>query len=431
MAFVRDRIKAGAESSERVPADVGRVVIIGGGAAGLACAHELRKLGHRGAITMLSADGDAPCDRPNLSKDYLAGTAPAEWLPLRSDDWYKANGIDLRLGVEVDRVDPVERRILTAARERIDYDRLLLATGSEPNRLRSPGFDGDTVFTLRSMSDAATIGAAAKPGARAVIVGSSFLGLEAAAALRQRGVEVTIVSPEHVPFERTFGAEVGRTLQRLHERNGVRFRLGTVAASYDGRTVKLANGTSADADFALVAIGVRPRVRLAEAMGIRSEGGVPVNAHLETCHPGVFAAGDIAAYPDPRTGEPVRIEHWVTAERQGQVAAANMLGHRRRFDAVPFFWTEQFGVALRYVGHAPGWDKVEIDGDIDVGDFIARYSLDGEHRASVASGRDLAILEDERLFERRNVQALSTCREPRRTDDIESGATRAEASGGV
>ncbi|HEX8840934.1 MAG TPA: FAD-dependent oxidoreductase [Sphingomicrobium sp.] len=418
-AFVRSRMDAAPGPGGAAPAEVERVVIVGGGAAGLACASELRRLGYAGAITMVSADNDPPCDRPNLSKDYLAGTAPEEWLPLRPADWYEQNRIELRLGAEVQRIDAAERRVHLGGAE-LPYDRLLLATGSEPNRLREPGFDADNVFTLRSLTDATAIAEQAKAGGRAAIVGSSFIGMEAAAALRKRGVEVTVVAPEHVPFERVFGAEIGGWLQRLHEKNGVRFHLGTVASSLEGRQLKLANGESVEADFVLVGIGVRPRAELAQAAGIPADGAVPVDAFLETSLRGVFAAGDIAAYPDALTGEPVRIEHWVHAERQGQIAAANMLGQRKRFDAVPFFWTEQFGVALRYVGHASSWDRVEVDGDIEGGDFIARYYEGGDHRASAAVGRDLEILEDERGFERMIADKSAKSGEPRETAGIES-----------
>jgi NADPH-dependent 2,4-dienoyl-CoA reductase/sulfur reductase-like enzyme/nitrite reductase/ring-hydroxylating ferredoxin subunit len=424
--FVRDKLEASVERREAAPTGIERVLIIGGGAAGVACANELRRLGYAGAVTMLSADRDPPVDRPNLSKDYLAGTMPSEWLPLRSSQWYADNGVDLRLGVEATRIDAVRRHVHTASGEELPYDRLLIATGSEPNRLRAPGFDRSNVFTLRSLADAAAIAAQAKAGARAVVVGSSFIGLEAAAALRQRDVAVAIVAPEHVPFERAFGTEVGTWLKQLHERNDVRFHLGTVGQSFDGTRMKLANGISIDADFVLVGIGVRPRVRLAESLAMPTDGGVPVDAYLETSEPCIFAAGDIAAFPDLVTGEPTRIEHWVTAERQGQVAAANMLGRRLRFEAVPFFWTEQYGTALRYVGHAPAWDEVRIDGDIDSGDFIARYFTEGEHRASAAVGRDVAILEDEKRFE----QEVASRREPAVSAGIQSSATSVEASHG-
>ena len=398
--FVREPIAAASSDRRRASPGVERVVIVGGGAAGLACAQELRQLGYRGAIAMLSAERDAPCDRPNLSKDYLAGTAPAEWLPLRGEGWYSEQRVELRLGCEVRRIDPAGRRVHGAAGEAFDYDRLLIATGSEPNRLRGRAFDGGKPLTLRSIEDAAAVSALARAGARAAVVGASFIGMEAAAALRQRGLEVTVVAPEAVPFERLFGTEVGRWFRQLHERHGVRFELGAEVAGIEPGAVRLADGRAVAADLVLLGIGVRPRIDLAEAAGLAlAGGGVRVDRYLETSQPGIFAAGDVAAYPDPLTGEPLRIEHWVVAERQGQVAAANMLGEQRPFEAVPFFWTEQFGVALRSVGHAAAWDRVEIDGAVASGDFIARYFDRGRHVASAAVGRDLAILEDERRLE--------------------------------
>ena len=407
--FVRARLDALAPTIRSSSSDVRRIVIVGGGGAGLACAHELRRLGFAGNVTILSSECDAPCDRPNLSKDYLAGTAPEEWLPLRSGDWYDDNHIDLRVSVEVQRIDAANHRVNTTSGD-LSFDRLLVATGSEPNRLSGTGFDAENIFTLRSIRDASAIAALAKPGARAAIIGSSFIGLEAAAALRQRKVEVTVISPEHVPFECVFGAEIGTWLQRLHERNGVNFHLGTVAACFQAGALQLANGAMVNIDFALVGVGVRPRVSLADAAGIPSEGGVPVNEFLETPLAGIYAAGDVAAYPDPLSGERVRIEHWVTAQRQGQIAAANMLGEGRRYDAVPFFWTEQYGVALRYVGHAARWDHVEVDGQPGSGDFIARYYEQGAHRASAAVGRDATILEDERIFEEMIAKSRSRTR---------------------
>lgn len=398
--FVREKLPFQAPPARK--SAVGNVVIAGAGAAGLACASELRALGFSGAITMLSEEADPPCDRPNLSKDYLAGAAPEEWIPLRSDAWYAEHSIELRLGTRVLRLDAERRTIHTEGGEDIAFDRLLLATGSEPNRLSAPGFDRSGVLTLRSLADARAVVGRARPGARAVVIGSSFIGLEAAAALRARGVEVDIVSLEKVPFERAFGAEVAAYFQQLHEANGVRFHLGTVASSFDGRSVRLVSGGCIAADFVLVGVGARPRTELARSAGLAIEDGVRVDAFLETSAGGIYCAGDLAAYPDPLTGERIRIQHWVTAQRQGQAAAANMLGLETRFAAVPFFWTEQYGVALRHVGHSSDWDEVAIDGDVAAGDFIARYFERGEHRASAAVGRDLEILEDERRFEQRS-----------------------------
>jgi NADPH-dependent 2,4-dienoyl-CoA reductase/sulfur reductase-like enzyme/nitrite reductase/ring-hydroxylating ferredoxin subunit len=397
-AFVRTKLDEPPPARATPDPEVRSVVIVGGGAAGLACANELRALGYSGAITMLSADGDPPCDRPNLSKDYLAGNAPEEWIPLRSGDWYADQAIDLRLDCEVVAIDTNARRVRTAAGDEFGFDRLLLATGSDARRLPSPDFDRDNVFTLRSLADARALIAAAQEGTRAAIVGSSFIGLETAAALRARGVEVDVVAPEAVPFAGVLGPEVGGFLQRLHERKGVRFHLGQAVAGFDGLALATESGERIAADFVIVGIGAAPRLDLARSAGFAMDHGVVVDSAMRTSAPGIFAAGDIALFPDPATGEPVWIEHWVVAERHGQVAAANMLGIARAFDSTPFFWTEQHGVTVRYSGHARRWDEVRIDGDLDGGRFAARYLEKGVHRATATVGCDMENLMDARAL---------------------------------
>jgi NADPH-dependent 2,4-dienoyl-CoA reductase/sulfur reductase-like enzyme/nitrite reductase/ring-hydroxylating ferredoxin subunit len=399
-AFVRGKLEAEPAPS-RPSGDGLRIVIIGGGAAGLACALELRRLGFSGDVTMLSADADPPCDRPNLSKDYLAGDMPEEWLWLRGDDWYADNRIDLRLSTEVTRIDAGARTVHGESGEQWPFDRLLIATGAEPNHLKLPGFDAANVFRLRSVADTRAIAEQAHPGARVAIIGASFIALEAAASLRHRGVEVDIVSVEEIPLEHVFGTDLGRQLQALHERNGVRFHLSSVVTGFDGHTVELGGGEGIAADFVLVAIGVRPRTALAESAGARVDNGVLVDSFLESSVPGIYAAGDIARYPDHFSGEAVRIEHWVVAERQGEIAAANMLGDRRRFESAPFFWTEQYGVALRYVGRSSGWDAVTVEGNVESGSLVARYFTGGEHCATATIGRDRDNLEDELALEAR------------------------------
>jgi len=400
-AYVSYKLKPQPDEAPEVETDVSRVVIIGGGAAGLACANELRRLGYSGEIVMLSADRDPPCDRPNLSKDFLAGTAPEEWLPLRTGEWYSDNRVDLRLSTEVTRIDPAARTVHCASGENLAYDRLLIATGSEPNRLAVPGFDAENVFTLRSIADARAIAERAKEGARAVIIGASFIAMEAAAALRSRKVEVDIVSVEHVPFDRVFGIALGEHIKKIHEKNGVRFHLGCVASGFDGSAITTTARERIDADFVVVGIGVQPRLHLARIAGAELDNGVVVDATMQTSVAGIYAAGDIAAYPDPITGGRMRIEHWVVAERQGEVAAANMIGQARHFDSAPFFWSEQFGTPIRYVGHASEWDQVIVDGDIDSGSFAIRYFNNGVHCATATIGRDVDNLEDELALESR------------------------------
>ena len=396
-AFVRRKLDP--EPRPRIASDVRNIVIVGGGAAGLACAHELRRLGFTGSVTMLSADSDPPCDRPNLSKDYLAGTAPEEWLWLRGDDWYRDMHVDLRLSTEVSRVDAAARTVHCASGESFPFDRLLIATGAEPNRLNVPGFDGPNVHTLRTVADARAIAAQAKPGARAVIIGASFIALETAAALRQRSVDVDVVSVEEVPLVHVFGQELGRDIQALHEANGVRFHLSAVVHGFDGQAVGLADGERIEADFVIAGIGVRPRTAVAESAGLALDNGVMVDAFMESSVPGIYAAGDIASYPEPISGTRARIEHWVVAERQGEVVAANMLGEHKAFESAPFFWTEQYGVPIRYVGRASGWDAVTCEGDFESGSFAARYFVDGSHCATATVGRDRENLEDELRLE--------------------------------
>jgi len=398
-AFVRSKIEKDEAAVESANPDIRNIVIVGGGVSGLGCAHELRRLGFTGEVTILSADPDAPCDRPNLSKDYLAGNMPEEWVWLRSDDWYAENRINLRLSTEVTRIDAATRRVHTSSGEVLPFDRLLIATGGEPNRLSESGFDAPNVFTLRTVADARAIAEHARKGARAVVIGASFIGLEAAAALRHRQVEIDLVSVEEVPLEHVFGAEVGRELQKLHERNGVRFHLSAVVEEFDGRTVRLKGGETLEADFVVVGIGVKPRTALADRAGAKTDHGVLVDQFLETSVPGIYAAGDIASYPNAITGSRTRIEHFVVAERQGQVAAANMLGQRKSFDSAPFFWTEQYGVSIRYVGRASGWDAATCEGDFGTGSLIARYFSDGTHCATATIGRDKINLEDELSLE--------------------------------
>lgn len=377
----------------------GRIVIVGGGAAGFAAAEMLRRQDYRGSIVMLSSDAAAPVDRPNLSKDYLAGSAPEDWLPLRPDDFYQEAKIDLRINTEATSIDTKARHVVTSGGETIPYDRLLLATGAEPVRLQIPGIDQPHVHVLRSLADSRAIIARTEGARRAVVIGASFIGLEAAASLRARDIEVHVVGLEQRPMERVLGPELGDFVRALHEEHGVIFHLGDTVTAIDGKRATLKSGGVIEADIVVVGVGVRPRLGLAENAGLAIDRGVTVDAYLETSVPGIYAAGDIARWPDPHSGENIRVEHWVVAERQGQTAARNMLGHRERFDAVPFFWSQHYDVPINYVGHAEKWDEIAVDGDIAGRDCLLRYKRGGRVLAVASIYRDVASLDAELAME--------------------------------
>src|SRR5215469_1029908 len=305
--------KAPAKSA-RTPENI---VIVGGGAASNAAAEMLRREGFSGGVTVISADEAVPYDRPNLSKDFLAGAAKEEWIPLRSLDFYHEREIDLLLNTQVAAIDPAQKKVILADGDGRKFDALLLATGAEPVRLKVPGADLPHVCYLRSLSDCRAIIGKAAGAKRVVLVGASFIAMEAAASLIQRKLQVHVVAPEAVPMEKTLGPQVGEYLRALHERK-----------------VTLKDSQPIEADLIVVGIGVKPLTDLAERAGIKTDNGVSVNEYLETSIPRIFGAGDIARWPDPRTGDSIRVEHWVVAERQGQTAAKNMLGRRQRFDTV-------------------------------------------------------------------------------------------------
>jgi NADPH-dependent 2,4-dienoyl-CoA reductase/sulfur reductase-like enzyme/nitrite reductase/ring-hydroxylating ferredoxin subunit len=399
---VRVKSKAGPGPARKVNShpDIRRIVIVGGGAAGFAAAEMLRRRGFDGDVTMLSNDADAPVDRPNLSKDYLAGSAPEEWLPLQPDDFYKDKGIGLRLNTEVAAIDPAGRRVTLKTGDAVPYDRLLLATGAEPVRLEIPGATAENLLTLRSVADCKRIIGRLDGAQRVVVLGASFIGLEVAASLRTRGLEVHVVAPDKRPMERVLGPGIGDAVRAIHEQNGVVFHLEDTVAHVNGCTVTLKSGATLDADFIVAGVGVRPRTALAEQAGLKVDRGVIVDAHLQTSAPGIFAAGDIARWPDRHSGQSIRVEHWVVAERMGQTAAVNLLGEQEAFNAVPFFWSQHYDMAINYVGHAEHWDEIDVQGDIAARDCVVKYRL-GHRTLAVASiGRDMASLCAELALER-------------------------------
>ena len=368
------------------------IVIVGGGAAGFAAAEMLRRQKYDGNIVMLSSDDAAPVDRPNLSKDYLAGTAPEEWVPLRDSAYYRDNKIDLRLNAQVAQIERKARQVTLANGDNIAYDKLLLATGAEPIRLPIPGFDAPIVHTLRSLDDCRKIIAMSRDARRAVVIGASFIGLEAAASLIARKIEVHVVAPEKVPMERILGPQLGAFVRQLHEMKGVRFHLEDSVTAIEAKKIKLKSGGELQADLVVAGVGVRPRLELAEKAGLTLDKGVKVDAYLQTSDPNIFAAGDIARWPDPHSGADIRVEHWVVAERQGQTAALNMLVLKDKFDQVPFFWSQHYDVPINYVGHAESFDEVAVDGDVSAKDCVVRLKNKGRTLAVASIYRDVDSL---------------------------------------
>lgn len=380
------------------------VVIVGAGAVGDAAAEMLRRQGYDGPITIISKDDDGvPVDRPNLSKDYLDGSAPEAWIPLRGAEWYAEQKITLMPKAEVTKLDPAAHTV-TAGGKTVAYGALLLATGATPIRLDLPGANLPHVALLRSLGDSRALIEKAKAAKKAVILGASFIGLEAAASLRKRGLEVHVVAPEAVPLEKVLGAKLGAFLKSLHEEKGVQFHLGRKPASISATEVALDDGTKLAADLVVMGVGVRPNTALAEAAGLKVNKGVVVDAQLKTSAPDVWAAGDIARFPTD--GGDARIEHWAVAQRQGQVAARNILGKNEAYRAVPFFWSQHYDVPVNYSGHAETYDAVDVAGSIENRNCLVAYRSKGKILAIASIYRDRDSLLAEDAFARGDQAAL-------------------------
>jgi 3-phenylpropionate/trans-cinnamate dioxygenase ferredoxin reductase subunit len=374
------------------------VLIIGAGAAGNACAEMLRREGYRGPVTLVDGDRDAPYDRPNLSKDFLAGSAPEDWLPLHPKEFFDTQRLEILSGVTAQNIDAKARTVRLTDGSTRSYGVLLIATGATPIHLDLPG--GDRVCYLRTLGDCRGIIDKAGNAKSAVVIGGSFIGLEVAASLVARHLRVHVVAPETLPLERILGAELGTLIRDVHRQQGVEFHLGRTAKAVEAKAVVLDDGTRIESDLVVAGIGVRPNLELAESAGVLVDNGIAVNEFLETSVSGIFAAGDVARWPDAYSDARLRVEHWVVAERQGQVVARNMLGYRDRFDDIPFFWSAHYDkVAIRYTGHVERWDETKIEGDVMKMDCAVSYMVGGKRRAVATINRDHQNLENEVAME--------------------------------
>ena len=376
------------------------VVIVGAGAAGARAAQELRRLGYTGDLTLIDRDRDAPYDRPALSKGFLSGAQTAKAFPLLPRSYFDAQDVEHLFARTVTRLDADRRRVTFDDGTRRQFGAIVLALGADPIHIELPGEKGPRIHYLRTLADSRAIIRAAKTAHSAVVIGASFIGLEVAASLRARKIDVHVVGLEQRPLERVLGAEFGDFVRTLHEEHGVVFHLGTRVRRAGIGHVVLENGERLDADLIVAGIGVRPSTALAEQAGLTVDKGVIVNALLETSSKGIYAIGDAARWPSSRDGSLVRIEHWVVAQRQGEAVARTIIGERKPFSDVPFFWSEHYDLSINYVGHAERWDKLEIDGTFAGRDCSVRYSAGGRLLALASIFRDRESLEAELAMER-------------------------------
>lgn len=387
-------------------------VIIGSGGAGAFAAEGMREGGFTGKILMLTASEETPYDRPNCSKDYLQGKAPDEWMPLRTEEFYKDYGVEIRTKQYVTAIDSAAKQIKLASGEMISYDKALICSGGKPNTLSSPGANLSGIYPLRSLHDSQTLRELGKQGKRVVIIGSSFIGLEGAMSLRKLGSEVDVVGLENVPFEKILGEKIGRVVQGWHEKEGIRFHLGRNVDRIEGnnsvRDVVLDNGEKLVADFVLLGLGVKPRTDFLNDIPLENDGGVRTDEYLKIVDD-LYAAGDIAHYPASDGSQ--RIEHWKVAGQQGYVAGINMAGKEEAYRVVPFFWSNQQGKRINYVGHATKVDDIIYDGDPAEDDtFLACYVQDGQVKAAAGLKRDQDIIAIKELIQQDRMPSVEAVR---------------------
>lgn len=372
-------------------------VIIGGGAAGGVAAITLRQLGFGGRLVLIDTENRVPYDRTLLSKYFLSGTQSGEKSPLQPQPFFRQHAIERLTGM-VTQVDPARRVVHLGDGAALPYDSVLIATGARPMRPDWPGADLPHVFLLRSRMDADAILRRAEQAERVAVIGASFIGMEVAASLRERGLDVTVVAKESAPFEKQLGAEIGNAFTQLHQQQGVSFRFNAAVARIDAAGVALGSGEVIPADFVVIGLGVRPVPVAIAGVDPQEDGGLAADAELRVTD-GIYVAGDSAHFPLRGDGPSIRVEHWRVAEQHGRTAAQNMLGRQVRYDAVPVFWTIQYMKRLDYVGHAKDWDNILVHGDLAKPEFLAYYVKDGKVAAAAGFGRDQDMAAVIALFE--------------------------------
>ncbi|MBK8293391.1 MAG: FAD-dependent oxidoreductase [Solirubrobacterales bacterium] len=354
-------------------------VIVGASLTGAKAAEELRERGFEGRIILFGAEAERPYERPPLSKDFLRGESDGKPF-VHDEGFYEEKNIELHTGVTVTAIDPLGSTVTIDGSGKIDYDKLLIATGAEPRRLDLPGADLEGVVYLRTIADSEALGRRFGDGVKVVVVGAGWIGSEVAASARQKGCEVTMIAPENAPLERVLGPELGKIYRDVHEDHGVRFLAGTGVTGLSGEgsveAVLTDTNERIEADFVVVGVGVLPRTDLAEAARIPTDNGILTGPSLETEAPGIFAAGDVANALHPFYGQRIRVEHWANARRQGAAAACSMIGEPVEFDEIPYFFSDQYDLGMEYVGYAPESDSIVYRGDVDAREFIAFWLKD-------------------------------------------------------
>lgn len=381
------------------------IVIVGANVAGGRAAEALRENGFDGHVFLIGAEPERPYERPPLSKQFLWGETAERDVYLRPRDFYSQQNIEVLLGTRAVQLDKRDRAVDLDNGRRLHFDKLLIATGASPRRLGVPGGDLDGVIYLRTLADAREITRRMEDGQRVVVVGMGFIGAEVAASCRRRGLEVVALEAGEVPLERAFGREIGHVYAEVHRQHGVDLRTGQQVAEFRGtgklERVVTRSGAEIECDFAVVGIGVSPETAWLGGSGVTTENGVVTDAYCRTNVPNVFAAGDVANWWHPEWEERVRVEHFDNAERQGGVAAANMLGQQRAYAPIPYFWSDQYDLGLEYVGYGSGADELAVRGMVQSGTWAAFYVRHGALRAALAVNRPDDLQIARRLMQQR------------------------------